>query len=209
VRTGALVTSVTPEAVHVGQEIIPTRTVVWAAGVAASPLGRSLGVPLDRSGRVLVEPDLSVPGHPEAYVVGDLAALHDPRTGQSLPGLGAVAIQQGPAAARTLRGQTRQPFRYRDKGSLAIIGRKAAVARFGKLHLTGRLALTLWELVHIFLLIGFQNRVLVMMQWIWSYLTYQRGVRLITRPWPFHALDATQIPQQKAPAAERAAMAAG
>jgi NADH dehydrogenase len=100
-----------------------------------------------------------------------------------------------------LRGQPRQPFRYRDKGSLAIIGREAAVAPFGKLHVTGRLALTLWGLVHIFLLIGFQNRVLVMMQRIWSYLTYQRGVRLITRPWPFLPPGATQTVQQKAPAA--------
>src|SRR5438067_89210 len=148
-------------------------------------------------------PDLSVPGHPEAYVVGDLAALPDPRTGQPLPGVGAVAIQEGPAAARnvwrTLQGQPRQLFRFRDRGKLAIMGRQAAVAQFGKLHVTVRLALTLWGLVHVFLLIGFQNRALVMLQWIWSYVTYQRGVRLITRPWPFVAPGATQTVQQQAP----------
>jgi NADH dehydrogenase len=155
--------------------------------VAASPLGQTLGVPLASSGRVLVEPDLTIRGHPEVYVIGDLAASSH-QTGEPLPGLAAVAIQQGPAAAhniwRTIQGQPRQPFRYRDRGTMATIGRAAAVAQLGPLHLSGLLAWLVWLAVHILLLIGFENRLLVLLQWAWWYFTYERGARLITRSWP-------------------------
>jgi NADH dehydrogenase len=185
VRTNALVTEVTPEAVRVGEEAIPTRTALWAAGVAASPLGRILGVPLDRSGRAPVEPDLTLPGHPEVYVIGDLASFTQ-QTGAPLPGLAPVAMQQGQVAAaniwRTIRGQSRQPFRYVDRGTMATIGRGAAVAALGRLHLSGPIAWLVWLVVHIYQLIGFDNRVAVMLHWAWSYLTYARGARLITGP---------------------------
>ena len=185
VRTNTLVTDVTPDSVRVGEEVLPTRTALWAAGVAASPLGRSLGAPLDRSGHVPVEPDLTLPGHPEVYVIGDLAALTD-QAGKPLPGLAAVAIQQGQAAAenvwRTIRGQPRRPFRYVDRGTMATIGRGAAVAELGRLHLSGPLAWVVWLAVHIYWLIGFENRLLVLLQWAWSYLTFARGARLITGP---------------------------
>jgi NADH:quinone reductase (non-electrogenic) len=183
VRTGALVTNVSPDAVWVGGEQIRSRAIVWAAGVAASPLGRSLGVELDRAGRPLVEPDLSLPGHPEAFVVGDLAAFVH-QGGRPLPGLAPVAIQQGRAAAdnawRHLQGRSTVPFRYRDKGNLATIGRASAVAVVGRLHLSGLVAWLAWVLVHIFFLIGFRNRFIVLFEWAWAYSTYQRGARLIT-----------------------------
>jgi NADH dehydrogenase len=185
IRTGALVTGITPEAVQIGDqgEVIRTRTAVWAAGVAASPLGRTLGVPLDRSGRVTVEPDLTLPGHPEVYVVGDLAAFPH-QDGKPLPALAPVAIAQGRAAAanvwRTLNGQPRRPFHYFDRGKLATIGRAAAVADFGRLRLAGLPAWITWLLVHIAFLIGFENRLRVLLRWAWSYLTYQSGARLIT-----------------------------
>jgi NADH dehydrogenase len=185
VRTNTLVTSVSPDAVRVGEEVIPTRTALWAAGVAASPLGRSLGAPLDRSGRVPVGSDLTLPGYPEVYVIGDLASFTH-QTGKPLPGLAAVAVQQGQAAAenvwRTIQGQPRQPFRYVDRGTMATIGRGAAVAELGRLHLSGPLAWFVWLVVHIYMLIGFDNRLLVLFQWAWSYLTYSRGARLITGP---------------------------
>jgi NADH:ubiquinone reductase (H+-translocating) len=183
VRTGAPVTNVSPDAVWVGGEQIRSRAIVWAAGVAASPLGRSLGVPLDRAGRVLVEADLSLPGHPEAFVIGDLAAFVH-QGGQPLPGLAPVAIQQGRAAAqnvwRRLTGRPTERFGYRDKGSIATIGRASAVAVIRGLHLSGFVAWLAWLLVHIFFLIGFRNRFVVLFEWAWAYLTYQRGARLIT-----------------------------
>ena len=186
VRTGAMVTRVTPDAVWIGGEQIRTRTVLWAAGVAASPLTRSLGVPLDRAGHVQVAPDLSIPGHPEAFAIGDMATLDDEH-GRPLPGLAPVAIQQGRAVAanllRRLAGEPTQPFRYRDKGTIATIGRAAAVAVIGPLRLTGLLAWLTWLFVHIMFLIGFRNRFLVLFQWAWAYVTWQRGARLITRPW--------------------------
>lgn len=186
VRTRAMVTQVTPDAVWLGGEQIRCRTVLWAAGAAAAPLGNTLGVPLDRVGRVLVEPDLSIPGHPEAFVIGDLCAfLH--QTGAPLPGLAPVAIQQGRAAAENvlqrLAGHPTRPFHYRDKGSMATIGRAAAVAVIGRVQLSGLLAWVTWLLVHIISLIGFRNRVLVLLQWAWAYVTWQRGARLITGPW--------------------------
>ena len=161
---------------------IEAETILWAAGVAASPLGRTLGTPVDSAGRVLVEPDLSIPGHPEVFVVGDLAAFRD--RGQLLPGVAPVAIQQARHAAenirRALRSQPSTSFRYRNFGNLATIGRGAAVADFRRLTLSGGVAWVAWLFVHIWNLIGFRNRLVVMTQWAWSYFTYQRSVRLIT-----------------------------
>jgi NADH dehydrogenase len=159
---------------------IPTRTVLWAAGVQASPLARSLGVLLDRAGRVVVEKDLSIAGHPEAFVIGDLAAF------ENVPGVAPAAIQEGTHAAKNIvllaSGNPTRPFRYKDKGSLATIGRAAGVADFGRLQLSGFIAWAAWLGVHIFFLIGFRNRLLVILQWAWAYVTYQRGARLITGP---------------------------
>ena len=183
VRTSHMVTRIEPGAVWVGDEKVFAPVVLWAAGVAASPLGRKLGVPIDRAGRVLVNPDLSIPGHPQVFVIGDLAALND-ENGKMLPGVAPVAIQQGDWIAKTiardLQNQSRRNFRYHDKGSLATIGRAAAVAQFGKFELSGYFAWLAWLLIHILFLIGFRNRLLVMIQWAWSYLTYERGARLIT-----------------------------
>jgi NADH:ubiquinone reductase (H+-translocating) len=186
VRTGATVTRVTPDAVWIGGEQIRARTVLWAAGVAAAPLTRTLGVLLDRAGRVLVERDLSIPGHPEAFAIGDLCAITGD-DGQPLPGLAPVALQQGRAAARNvlhrLAGEPTEPFRYHDRGSMATIGRAAAVAVVGRFRLSGLIAWLAWLFVHIAFLIGFRNRFLVLFQWAWAYITWQRGARLITRPW--------------------------
>ena len=183
VRTSSIATRVDPGAVWIGQERIPSPVVLWAAGVAASPLGRKLSVPVDRAGRVLVQPDLSIPGHPEVMVIGDLASLTD-ENGKQLPGVAPVAIQQGDWAANTiardLEHQPRRNFRYHDKGSLATIGRAAAVAQIGKFSLSGYFAWLAWLFVHIFFLIGFRNRIIVMINWAWAYLTYERGARLIT-----------------------------
>jgi NADH dehydrogenase len=183
VRFGKPVTAIAPEAVTVGDEIIPAHTVIWAAGVQASPLGRSLGVELDRAGRVLINSDLSVPGHPHTFVIGDMAALTDSR-GRPLPGVAQVAMQQGVSAAanilRTIEGKPTRPFRYRDLGNMATIGRNSAIADVRGLRLTGFIAWLAWALVHILNLIGFRNRVLVGLQWLWGYLTFQRGARLIT-----------------------------
>ena len=183
VRFGKPVTAIAPDAVTIGDEIIPANTIVWAAGVQASPLGRSLGVELDRAGRVLVNPDLSVPGHPEIFVIGDMASLEDPR-GRPFPGVAQVAMQQGAWAAanilRAIEGKPARPFRYRDLGNMATIGRNSAVADIRGLRLTGFVAWLAWAVVHILNLIGFRNRVLVALQWLWDYLTFQRGARLIT-----------------------------
>lgn len=183
VMTGATVTSVTDREVLIGERSIATDTVLWAAGVQASPLARSLGAPLDRAGRVQVEPDLSIPGHPEVFVIGDLAAVKQ-ADGTLVPGVAPAAIQEGQHMAtnlsRLVNGQPTVRFRYWDKGSLATIGRAAAVADFGSLRLSGFLAWIAWLTIHIFFLIGFRNRFLVITQWAWAYLTYQRGARLIT-----------------------------
>lgn len=183
VRTNAKVTGIEPGLVMLGEERIDATVVLWAAGVKASPLGARLGVALDQVGRVLVEPDLSIPGHPTVFVIGDLAAVADGKGG-TLPGVAPVAMQAGRAVARAiaadLQGKARKPFRYVDKGSLATIGRKAAVANFRRLRFSGFPAWLAWLVVHIFFLIGFRNRILVLLQWAWSYFTYERSARLIT-----------------------------
>jgi NADH dehydrogenase len=183
VWTGSIVTNVTPREVHVGNEVIQAGTILWAAGVSASSLGKSLGAPLDRAGRVLVNEDLTIPGHPEVFVVGDLAALKG-KDGNWLPGVAQVAIQQARHAAgnvrQAVRGQSHTPFAYHNFGNLATIGRNYAVADLPRLKMTGYSAWLFWLFVHIANLIGFRNRVSVMIQWASSYLTYQRSVRLIT-----------------------------
>jgi len=183
VIVGTPVTSVDEQGVSAGARRIRSRCVIWAAGVAPSPLARSLGAPLDRVGRVKVHSDLSVPGAPEIFVVGDLAAVDD-RHGRPVPGLAPPAIQGGRHAARqivrALRGEPRQPFRYFDKGTLATIGRNVAVAQIGRIRTIGFFAWLLWLFVHIVMLIGFRNRLLVLAQWGWIYFRYERGARLIT-----------------------------
>ncbi len=163
-------------------ERMPARTVIWAAGVAASPLGKSLGVPLDRAGRVIVEPDLSIAGYPEVFVVGDMAAAqsHEPDgSTKPVPGVSPAAKQMGRHVAEVLLSKERKPFRYRDYGSLATIGRKAAVADLGWLRLSGLPAWLFWLFVHIYFLIGFRSRVVVMMDWAWAYFSFQRSARVI------------------------------
>ena len=177
-RTGAIVTQVTPDAVHIGEERIATRTVLWAAGNTASPLVRVMGVATDRAGRALVLPDLSIPDHPHVFVVGDAAAVPD------VPGLAAAANQMGEHAARmiarALNGESRESFRYRDKGSMAVIGRGRAVADFGRVQFTGPFAFLTWLFVHLLYLAGFRNRLAVMLEWGYSYFTYGPSARLIT-----------------------------
>jgi NADH dehydrogenase len=183
VRTGALVTQVDDEGVLLGEERIRARTVLWAAGVTAAPLAKTLGLPLDRAGRVPVEPNLTIAGHPEVFVVGDLAALTAP-DGKLFPGVAQVAIQQGRRAAANVRlalaGEAMQPFRYRDYGNMATIGRNRAIADIHDLELSGFPAWVAWLFIHIMYLIGFRNRLVVLVQWMWAYFTFQRGARLIT-----------------------------
>jgi NADH:ubiquinone reductase (H+-translocating) len=183
VMTSTMVTGIDDRAVHVGDEQIAAGNVFWAAGVAASKLGSCLGVGTDRAGRVIVEADLSIPGHPEVFVVGDLASMRR-GDGSMVPGVAQGALQGGRHAARQivadLKGRARESFEYVDKGDLATIGRAAAVARLGRMKLSGFPAWVIWVVVHIMYLIGFRNRVLVMLQWGWAYLTYHRGIRLIT-----------------------------
>ena len=183
VRTETFVTDIRPGSVVAAGWTIPTQTVIWAAGNMASPVLRCLGAPLDNVGRAIVEPDCTIPGHPEVFVLGD-AALFNHQDGGPLPGICPVAIQMGntpraPSTAISQR-QPRRAFSYWDKGQLAVIGRGRAVADIWKLHFAGFLAWLIWTFVHIFFLIGFRNRVMVMIQWAWSYVTYRRGARLIT-----------------------------
>ncbi len=205
VRTSTIVTRIEPGVVHMGDSKLNAAVVLWAAGVAASPLGGKLGAPVDRAGRVLVQPDLSVPGHPEVFVIGDLAAVND-ASGKMLPGVAPVAMQQGNFVAKLIRQRvsgdvdSRPTFHYWDKGSLATIGRAAAVAEFGKLHISGFIAWLAWLFVHILFLIGFRNRLLVFIQWAWSYLTYERGARLITGS---TSLPGWRVPQAKQAEADR------
>jgi NADH dehydrogenase len=198
VRTAQRVTSIDADGVAVGDERIATRTVIWAAGVAGSAFGGTLGAPLDRTGRVIVSPDLSIPGHRNVFVVGDVA--HFVQDGKPVPAVAPAAVQGARHAARnilrTLRGQPSVPFRYKDSGSLATIGRMAAVAELGRIRLSGPVAWAVWLFLHLMVLVGFRNRVIVFVQWAWSFFTYDRGARLITGPLPSQpeqALPETRI----------------
>jgi NADH:ubiquinone reductase (H+-translocating) len=252
VRTSTMVTQIEPGAVFAGNTLLRATVILWAAGVAASPLGKELGVPIDRAGRVLVHSDLSIPGHPEVFVIGDLAALKD-ENGKMLPGVAPVALQQGRFVAKLIRKElesrrdvrpknapgallladfarsgdfdsspaapssapgapsfsrtsreggdfdSRPPFHYWDKGSLATIGRAAAVAEFGRIHISGFIAWLSWLFVHILFLIGFRNRLIVFIQWAWSYVTYERGARLITGSTDLPGWKPTQKARSAAP----------
>ena len=182
VRVNSMVTGVAADGVSIGKEKIRARTAFWAAGNKASPLGKFLGAPLDSAGRVKVSDDLSVPGHPEVFAIGDLATF--PQDGRQVPGVCPAANQEGAFAAksiiRDLRRQPRKKFHYFNKGDLATIGRSRAIADFGRVRFTGRLAWFLWLFVHIMYLVGFRNRLVVFIEWAYSYFTYQAGVRLIT-----------------------------
>lgn len=185
VRLGDRVTDINERGVVVGDDFIPAETVIWAAGVKANPIGKSLGAETDRAGRVIVGPDLAIPGHDNIFVIGDLASAKN-ESGGPLPGLAPVAIQQGQYVGRIIEQDTcegvfdeREPFRYRDKGQMATIGRRRAVMQSGRIKLTGSLAWLGWLLIHIMYLNGFRNRFFVFMSWAWSYLTFARGARLI------------------------------
>jgi NADH dehydrogenase len=185
VRSETYVTNVRPGAVEAAGWTIPTHTVIWAAGNVASPLLKTLDTPLDKQGRAIVGSDCTIPGHPEVFVLGDAALFEE--NGRAVPAISPAAIQMGQYAARTIQrdlaGKPREPFSYWDKGQLAVIGRGQAVADLGRLHFGGFIAWLLWIFIHIFFLIGFRNRVLVLIEWAWAYFTYQRGARLITEPW--------------------------
>ncbi|MGH7625985.1 MAG: NAD(P)/FAD-dependent oxidoreductase, partial [Gemmatimonadaceae bacterium] len=183
VHTNARVTRVTDHTVYLDDTHYVARTVLWAAGNAASPVGRTLGAPVDSAGRVRVEKDLSVPGHPEVFVVGDLASIEQ-ANGTPVPGVAPAAMQMGRTAAenilRLMDGKPTADFHYFDKGNLATIGRHKAIADFGRVHVTGYAAWWTWLFVHILYLAGFTNRLSVLLQWGYAYVTYQRGARLIT-----------------------------
>lgn len=185
VHLGGQVTQIDPDGVNIGDERIEARTVIWAAGVAASPLAESLGVPLDKAGRVKIEPDLTIPGHPDVFVVGDLMSVSTDE--KPVPGVAPAATQAGHRAARNIlqriRGKPTTPFHYVDKGMLATIGRASAVADVRGFRFSGLPAWLLWLFVHVLFLVGFRNRLLVTIQWAYSYLTYDRGARLITTTW--------------------------
>ncbi|MBO9829456.1 NAD(P)/FAD-dependent oxidoreductase [Xanthomonas sp. A2111] len=183
VLTGVPVADIDAHGYRLGSTFVPARTVVWAAGVAASPLAKTLQTPLDRSGRVQVQPDLSVPGHAELFVAGDLAAVQQ-ADGRPVPGVAPAAKQMGRHVADTLRRRLRGdtasvPFRYADYGNLATIGRMAAIVHLGRLQLSGVLAWWFWLAAHVFFLIGFRNRVVVLLNWAWAYWSYQRAARII------------------------------
>jgi NADH dehydrogenase len=198
VRTGAPVQEVDAGGVVVAGERIPARTVIWAAGVAASPAGEWLGAPTDRAGRVVVHADLSVPGHPRIFVIGDAARVEE--QGRLLPGVAPVAMQEGTYVGRLIRarlaGKLTPPFHYMDKGNLAAIGRLFAIADFGRLRIWGPLAWFVWAVVHIFYLISFRNRLVVMLQWAWAYFTQRRGARIITELPPGEQRVAPELPQE-------------
>ncbi|MCI0436286.1 MAG: FAD-dependent oxidoreductase, partial [Gemmatimonadetes bacterium] len=194
VRVSSAVSSVSSEGVELGAESIRAATVLWAAGVRASAIGRALGAELDSAGRVIVAPDLSIPGHKEVFVVGDLAYAVDERTGRPLPGVATVAMQQGIYVGKLIvaehAGRARAPFRFVDLGQMATIGRGRAVCEIGRLRFVGRFAWWLWLLVHIYRLTGFRNRLSVIVQWGWSFITFDRGARLIVpRQWREYGFD--------------------
>jgi NADH dehydrogenase len=184
VRTNSPVTAIGPGVVTIKDQAVHAGTVLWAAGVTASNLAQALHVPLDRAGRVLIHADLTIPKHPEVFVIGDLAALTDPKSGKLLPGVAPVAMQQGRHAAaniqRAIQREALKPFHYWDRGIMATIGRNAAIASIGRITLTGFVAWIAWLFVHILFLIGFRNRLIVLFDWAWAYLSFQRSARLIT-----------------------------
>ena len=196
VRTGAMVTKIDEHGLEIGSERIDAATVVWAAGVAVSPIARSLGVPLDKQGRVEVGEDLTVPGHPEVFVIGDM--MRRDQDGAPLPGVSQVAMQGGKFAAQSIRatlaGRSRGSFRYFDQGIMATVGRSRAVAQPFGFKLSGFIAWLAWLFVHVWYLIGFRNRVIVLFEWFWAYVTYKRGARLIT-------LGAPRLPPSTLPEA--------
>ena len=205
VRTESMVTAVEPGRIKVRDEWIATDVTLWATGVAPSPLGKALGAATDPAGRVLIEQDLSVPGHRDIFVIGDMSALIDV-DGRQVPGLAAAAMQQGQAAAvnilRDVRGASRLPFRYRDRGNMATIGHHRAVAEIGAMTLSGVIAWLLWSVVHVFLLIGFRNRLAVMGQWIWAYATREGSSPLITDHQQAES-GSTRTPEPSAPAGRK------
>ncbi len=192
VRLQTAVTDVTRDGIFLGEDFIPVGNVFWAAGVKASPLGASLGVPLDRAGRVIVGPDLAIPDHPEVFVVGDLAAATSGPEKTRVPGVAQGAIQMGRHAGRAIANEVlghskpseREPFRYRNRGTMAVVGKARAVVELGRLHYGGSLAWLIWGLVHIFFLIGFRNRLQVFLSWFWNWLLNARDARLITGDTP-------------------------
>lgn len=197
VRLGTRVTNIDEEGVSLGDERIEARTVVWGAGVAGVPIVKTLGVPVDRAGRITVGPDLSIDEHPEIFVIGDIAAFKQP-DGTLVPGVAPAAIQQGTLAAKNItklvRGQPTESFEYFDKGSMATIGRSRAIAISGKLKMTGLLAWLAWLFVHVLSLVGFRNRVVVLLEWAWAYLTFQRSARIIV---------SSTVPREPYPVASR------
>lgn len=201
VRLQTRVQDVTSEGVQLPDGFLPAKTVLWAAGVEAPPLSKTLGVETDRSGRIKVQPDLSIPNHPNAYVIGDLAWFPLP-DGSSLPGLAPVALQQGRHVAEVigaaLDGQQKKPFEYLDKGIMATVGRASGIAQAGSLRLSGMLGWLAWLFIHILFLIGFRNRVIVLLQWTWAWFTYGRSARLITGTTPVpHARPVVEVPREK------------
>ncbi|WP_406697365.1 NAD(P)/FAD-dependent oxidoreductase [Singulisphaera sp. Ch08] len=188
VRLNSHVSNVTPEGVYVGDEFTPLRNVFWAAGVKASPLGQSLGVPLDRAGRVVVGPDLTIPGHPEVFITGDMAAANSADTGKSIPGVAQGGIQMGGYAGQTIANEVagrslptgRPAFSYWDKGSMAVIGKSKAVAQVGHWKFGGFFAWLMWGVIHVAFLVGFRNRIQVLISWFWNWLLNARDARLIT-----------------------------
>jgi NADH dehydrogenase len=205
VREAARVTACDCSGVSIGDERIEAKTLVWAAGVIASPAAKWLGVPADPAGRVKVEPDLSLPGHPEIFAIGDTALVAGPN-GRPVPGIAPAAKQMGRHAGRMIAARVAGrkgpgPFAYRHHGSLATIGRKAAVCDFGRLQLSGFPAWLLWAVAHVYFLIGWRNRLVVSLNWAWSYLTFERGARLITAP----AQEEPQAPEMAPVLRSRAA----
>ena len=195
VWTNSAVTKIDADGVEIGGERIRAATVLWAAGVKASPLGESARLKVDRQGRVLVEPDLSVKGHGNVFVAGDQACFTH-QTGKPLPGTAPVAMQQGRYLAQLIRselaGKARQPFRFVDKGQMATIGRSRAIVEIGRLKMAGFAAWLLWLVIHIYYLTGFKNRLLVVLQWAWSYVSFRRGARLIVnKEWRLEAPEQT------------------
>ena len=188
VRLNSAVTRITPEGIYTGEEFVPVRNVFWAAGVKASPLGASLGAPLDRAGRVIVGPDLTIPGHPEVFVAGDMAAAKSADTGNPVPGVAQGGLQMGHYAGETIARESagrstsggRRAFTYNDKGTMAVIGQSKAVAQIGRLKFGGFMAWLVWGGIHIAFLIGFRNRLQVLFSWFWNWLLNARDARLIT-----------------------------